>query len=130
MALKSVRAEAKSGALRSHQRLRQFLYKWRDAKDDGKEVKRWTKAQLVRNDNVVLFAEAFTSHGWSHGSGNRIAQRLTFAVVDGIEGIFDVELLRGRIQSLLADKTLPDRDRSILSEFDAAWARRDKGERY
>jgi hypothetical protein len=131
MALKSIRAEAESGALRSYQRLRQLLYKWRDAaKDDGKEVKRWTKAQLVRNDNVVLFAEAFTSYGWSHGSGNRVAQRLTFAVVDGIEGIFDVELLRGRIQSLLADKTLPDRDRSILSEFDAAWARRDKGERY
>jgi hypothetical protein len=131
MALKSIRAAAKSGALVSHHRLRQLLYKWHDvAKDDGKEVKRWTKAQLVRNENVVLFAEAFTSHGWSHGSGNRVAQRLTLAAVDGTEGIFDVEFFRGRIQSLLADKTLPDRDRSILSEFDAAWARRDKGERY
>ena len=62
-------------------------------------------------------------------SRHRVIPR-AFAVIDGIEGIFDVELLRGRIQSLLADKTLPDRDRSILSEFEAAWARRDKGERY
>jgi predicted KAP-like P-loop ATPase len=131
MALKSIRAAAKSGALASHHRLCRLLYKWHDAaKEDGKEVKRWTKAQLVRNDNVVLFAEAFTSHGWSHGSGNRVAQRFTSAVVDGIAGIFDVELFRRRIQSLLADKALPDRDRSILSEFDAAWARRDRGERH
>ena len=131
MALKRIRAAAKSGTLVSHRRLRGLLYKWHDtAKDDGKEVKRWTKAQLVRNDNVVSFAAAFTSHGWSHGSGNRVARRFTSAVVDGIEGILDVDLFRGRIKSLLEDKTLPDRDRSILSEFDAAWSKRDKGERY
>ncbi|GLR85289.1 KAP family P-loop NTPase fold protein [Bradyrhizobium iriomotense] len=131
MALRGIRSAAKSGALASHHRLRQLLHKWHEvAKDDGQEVKRWTKAQLARDDNVVLFAQAFTSHGWSHGSGNRVAQRFTTAAVDGIERIFNVGLFRGRIQSLLADSTIREGDRSILSEFDAAWARRDKGERH
>ncbi|MBR1277752.1 P-loop NTPase fold protein [Bradyrhizobium sp. AUGA SZCCT0283] len=131
MALKSLRAAAKSGALSSNSKLPYLLYRWHDlAKDDGKEVKRWTKAQLARNDQVVLFANAFTSQSWSQSIADRVAQRTTLANVVGIEKILDVELFRGKIKSLLADETLPERDRLILSEFDAAWNRREKGDRY
>jgi hypothetical protein len=94
------------------------------AKDDGEEVRRWTNAQLAHNDKVVSFARAFTSHGWSHGSGNRVAQRTTLAGVDGIERILDAVLFRERVKSLLSDETSPEQDRSILTEFDAAWTRR------
>ncbi|WP_027545314.1 P-loop NTPase fold protein [Bradyrhizobium sp. WSM2254] len=130
MALKEIRAAAKSGNLASHHRVRQLLYRWHDlAKDEGKEVKRWTKEQLARDDGVVLFAAAFTSHGWNHGSGNRVAQRVTYAVVDGIEGILDATRFRERVRTLLGAKSLAEEDRSVLSQFENAWTRQDKGDR-
>jgi predicted KAP-like P-loop ATPase len=129
MALMSIRAAAKSGELCLNSKLPYLLFRWHDlAKDDGKEVNRWTKARLARNDQVVLFAIAFTSHGWSQSVADRVAQRTTLVNVVGIEKILDVKLFRGKIKSLLADATLPERDRSILLEFDAGWNRREKGE--
>jgi hypothetical protein len=100
------------------------------AKDDGKEVHRWTKAQLKQDSQVVSFAQAFTSHGWSQSVADRVAQRTTMANVSGIEKLLDAEVFLSRITALLSDKTLSTEDRSILSEFDGSWTRQAKGERF
>ncbi|KYH03517.1 P-loop NTPase fold protein [Bradyrhizobium sp. DOA1] len=131
LALKSVRAESKSGHLCSHSRLPQILFRWHDmANDGGKEVRRWTNSQLGNDSSVVAFAKAFTSHGWSHGSGNRVAQRTTTAGLDGIETILNAEQFRKRVRSVLSNKSLTEQDRAALSEFDAAWTRRETGKRF
>lgn len=131
LALKSLRVAARSGILATHTKLPYLLYKWRDmAKDDGKEVHRWTKGQLKQDSLVVSFAQAFTSHGWSQSVADRVAQRTTTANISGIEKILDAELFRGRITALLSDKKISTEDRSILLEFDRSWTRQARGERF
>lgn len=131
LALKSIRAVAQTGRLLAYAKLPYLLYRWADlAKDDGKQAKRWTKTQLLQDNNVVVFAKALTSHGWSHGSTDRVAQRTTLANISGLDKILDVKTFRDRIIALLAEEALPQAARAILLEFDNAWTRQENGERF
>jgi hypothetical protein len=92
-------------------------------------VKRWTKSRLEDDRNVVTFAQRFNPHGWSQSVADRVAQRMTVVHTEGLDLIIEARFFRERVKTLLADKSLPDGDRSALSEFDDAWARQEKRDR-
>jgi predicted KAP-like P-loop ATPase len=123
-ALKAIRKAVKAGRLIAHAKLAYLLFRWRDfAKDNGKQVKRWTKAELTKDDHVVMFAKALTSHGWSQSIEDTVARRTTVASVSGLELILDVAGFRKRIDSVLASGRLSEDQQLTLSEFVEAWKR-------
>jgi hypothetical protein len=129
-ALERIREASQSDELAANTRLPYLLYRWRDsARDDGAEVRRWSETQLARDEMVVAFAKAFTSHGWSQSVADTVARRTTMANVTGLEAILNKERLRARVEELAARDTLPEPDAQIVSEFLEAWKRHDKNPR-
>lgn len=125
-ALARIRKAADTGELGTHGRLAYLLYRWRDlVGDDGVEVKRWTNDQLARDEMVVQFAHAFTSHGWSQSMSDTVARRTTLANVGQLELIIDKDRLRARIEKLAASGTLPLEEAATVNEFLDAWKRHD-----
>lgn len=126
MALSRIRKAAESGELGAHARLAYLLYRWRDyVEDGGDEVTRWTDGQLGRNEMVVQFARAFTSHGWSQSASDLVAQRTTLANVGHLEKIIDKDQLRARVEALAGKDTLRPEEAAIVKEFLDAWRRHD-----
>jgi predicted KAP-like P-loop ATPase len=129
-ALDAIRTAATSDKLVSHPKLPYILFRWRKfAGNDGEEVKQWTKSRLEDDRSVVTFTLRFTSHGWSRSIADRVVQRTTVVQTEGLDLIIDAGFFRERVKTLLADKALPDGDRSALSQFDDAWTRHEKGDR-
>jgi predicted KAP-like P-loop ATPase len=125
-ALARMRKAAASGELAQHKQLAYLLYRWRDfAEDDGAEVKRWTDEQLARDDLIVEFARAFTSHGWSQSASDSVVQRTTLANVGHLEKIMDKARFRARVEDLAARGQLQTEAAAIITEFLNAWRRHD-----
>jgi predicted KAP-like P-loop ATPase len=131
--LKAVQLAVKSGTLIDHRELPYLLFRWRDlAGRDGAAVKKWTKAQLKKDDAVVKIAKAFTSYSWSQGMGfaglgDRVSKRNTRASVDSLDLIMDSAEFRRRIEKLAAKKTpLAPTDAETVRIFLEAWRKRDK----
>lgn len=125
--LKAIQQTAKSGALIDHRQLTYLLFRWRDlAGKDGAVVKKWIKAQLKRDDAAVKIAKAFTSYGWSQGSGDRVAKRNTRASVDSLDQIMDSAEFRRRVEELASkDTPLGSTDAETVRTFLSAWRKRD-----
>src|SRR5580700_3029400 len=126
VALSRIRKAAETDELCAHARLAYLLYRWRDfAKNDSVEVKKWTDELLARDEIVVQFARAFTSHGWSQSASDVVAQRTALANVGHLGGILDKDRFRARVEELAGRETLGSEEGTIIREFLDAWRRHD-----
>ena len=127
-ALQRLRDAAKSGDLKKHPELVYLLYRWRDlAEDGGAEVQGWINTQLSNDDMIVTLAKAFTTHGWSHGISDTVAQRTTNINVEGIEAILDKGQFRARVAELVANQRLTGEDAEIVTAYRDGWRSQESG---
>jgi predicted KAP-like P-loop ATPase len=127
LAFSRIRKSAEIDELGLHTKLVYLLYRWRDFSDDsGAEVRGWTDEQLARDEMVVRFARAFTSHGWSHSASDVVAQRTTRVEVRSLNDLVDKEKFRTRIAELLGKSTLSPEEAATLNEFSDAWRRQEQ----
>jgi hypothetical protein len=134
--LPALKRAAADGTLIDHRQLPYMLFRWRDlAGKGGAAVKRWTKAQLKKDEGVVKLAKAFTSYSWSHGMGfaglaDRVSKRNTRASVDSLDQIMDRDEFRKRVEKLAGKKTrLAPAEAEVVRTFLTAWRKRDEDPR-
>lgn len=116
LGLKALRDTANFGNLLTHRRLRSLLHAWADlAEDDGAQVRRWTKAQLMQDSAIVLLAEAFThtarsaSIGDGHSLGDRVATVRPIVDRVSVTRVCDLDRLTARVEQLRAGDIDPER---------------------
>jgi predicted KAP-like P-loop ATPase len=118
-----IEAAAADGSLLAHRDMPFLLHWWLElAADDGTAVRAWTSAVLSADDGVRQFAKAFTSHGWTHGSGDIVARRTTRVSLKGMDRLIDLDLFRLRVEAVAATDVTPE-----LRDFLEAWRRTEQG---
>ncbi|WP_338661312.1 P-loop NTPase fold protein [Pararoseomonas sp. SCSIO 73927] len=122
-ALEAIRRSATTGELIAHPSLRSLLFAWkRLAEDEGRQVRRWTRARLEEDRSVLKFAETFISYGETYalgglGSlGDRVATRIPQVDRRALARVCDIAHLDERAATLLAEGVSPENE-AILKQF-------------
>lgn len=129
LALARVQAAAVEGVLIGLPDLVSKLFRWRDLVGEGgaERVRAWLTEQLDDDAVVEALARSFVSVGWSHSAGDVVARRYTYLDRGSVDALVDPDAFRARISEILVREDLDPGRRSAINDFEAAWARPDRG---
>ncbi|OAI12203.1 hypothetical protein A1355_14640 [Methylomonas koyamae] len=116
---------AKTGELLASPDLPYLLYCWVDwGDDDGLAVKTWTREQLLNDETVTRFADAFTSYSWSQGFGigglgDLVAKKTVRVQIKHLDQIMDRSFFMSRLEEI--ECKYGENTPTVIKEFLDAW---------
>jgi len=128
IALDKIRNAAKEGTLFNSPNLRSILFGWKEWSGNENEMRAWVAEIIASDESLIRFIYCFGNIQKSQTIGE-VALRERYRLdPDWIKPFADPEALYPRVQNILKQGELPEKQKEAVEQFCKEYEMRQKGE--